>query len=190
MMTSRPLLYSYRRCPYAMRARISLLIANIEFDIHEIVLKDKPAAMLAASPKALCLSYAYRMAQSLTRAGTLFNGLYNKMMSAIGGKQHKAQTILPCCIPMMANLNITSTVINTQNVLPIAKAARPIDSKRWHVYYNLSQLASAPADFLAENRLVRPISQFSLSSANLPPSIPSGSPNNPSPHSINGCHTG
>ena len=59
MMTSRPLLYSYRRCPYAMRARISLLIANIEFDIHEIVLKDKPAAMLAASPKGtvpvLCL---------------------------------------------------------------------------------------------------------------------------------------
>ncbi|WP_022653174.1 glutathione S-transferase [Aquaspirillum serpens] len=59
MTTTRPLLYSYRRCPYAMRARTSLLIANIEFDIHEIVLKDKPAAMLAASPKGtvpvLCL---------------------------------------------------------------------------------------------------------------------------------------
>lgn len=46
-----PLLYSYRRCPYAMRARMALLVAGIEFDAHEIVLRDKPAEMLARSPK-------------------------------------------------------------------------------------------------------------------------------------------
>ncbi|WP_439586369.1 glutathione S-transferase [Hydrogenophaga sp.] len=46
-----PLLYSYRRCPYAMRARMALLVAGIAFDAHEIVLRDKPAAMLALSPK-------------------------------------------------------------------------------------------------------------------------------------------
>ncbi len=46
-----PLLYSYRRCPYAMRARMALLVAGIEFDALEIVLRDKPAAMLALSPK-------------------------------------------------------------------------------------------------------------------------------------------
>jgi glutathione S-transferase len=46
-----PLLYSYRRCPYAMRARMALLKADIAFDVHEIVLRDKPAAMLAISPK-------------------------------------------------------------------------------------------------------------------------------------------
>jgi glutathione S-transferase len=46
-----PLLYSYRRCPYAMRARMALLAASIEFDAHEIVLRDKPAEMLARSPK-------------------------------------------------------------------------------------------------------------------------------------------
>jgi glutathione S-transferase len=46
-----PLLYSYRRCPYAMRARMALLVAGIEFDAQEIVLRDKPAAMLALSPK-------------------------------------------------------------------------------------------------------------------------------------------
>ncbi|MGE0100521.1 MAG: glutathione S-transferase [Hydrogenophaga sp.] len=48
---SAPLLYSYRRCPYAMRARMALLVAGIAFDAHEIVLRDKPAAMLALSPK-------------------------------------------------------------------------------------------------------------------------------------------
>jgi glutathione S-transferase len=47
----RPLLYTYRRCPYAMRARMALLQAAVAFDAHEIVLRDKPAAMLAASPK-------------------------------------------------------------------------------------------------------------------------------------------
>lgn len=51
MEPPRPLLYTYRRCPYAMRARMALLVAGIAFDAHEIVLRDKPAAMLAASPK-------------------------------------------------------------------------------------------------------------------------------------------
>ncbi|WP_066269761.1 glutathione S-transferase [Hydrogenophaga palleronii] len=46
-----PLLYSYRRCPYAMRARMALLVAGVAFDAHEISLRDKPAAMLALSPK-------------------------------------------------------------------------------------------------------------------------------------------
>lgn len=48
---SRPLLYSYRRCPYAMRARMALLQAGRRFDVFEIILRDKPAAMLAISPK-------------------------------------------------------------------------------------------------------------------------------------------
>ena len=47
----RPLLYTYRRCPYAMRARMALLQASIVFDAQEIVLRDKPSAMLALSPK-------------------------------------------------------------------------------------------------------------------------------------------
>lgn len=46
-----PLLYSYRRCPYAMRARMALLQAGRRFRIHEIVLRDKPAELLALSPK-------------------------------------------------------------------------------------------------------------------------------------------
>jgi glutathione S-transferase len=46
-----PLLYTYRRCPYAMRARLALLQAGVAFDAFEIVLRDKPAAMLALSPK-------------------------------------------------------------------------------------------------------------------------------------------
>jgi glutathione S-transferase len=51
MAPAPPLLYSYRRCPYAMRARMALLAAGVAFDAHEITLRDKPAAMLALSPK-------------------------------------------------------------------------------------------------------------------------------------------
>jgi glutathione S-transferase len=47
----RPLLYTYRRCPYAMRARMALLQAGIGFDAYEIVLRDKPVDMLRMSPK-------------------------------------------------------------------------------------------------------------------------------------------
>jgi len=49
---TKPLLYTYRRCPYAMRARMALLVAGITFNGFEIVLRDKPAALLALSPKA------------------------------------------------------------------------------------------------------------------------------------------
>ncbi|MGA0018276.1 MAG: glutathione S-transferase [Burkholderiaceae bacterium] len=51
MPLSSPLLYTYRRCPYAMRARMALLMAGVSFDAYEIVLRDKPLAMLSASPK-------------------------------------------------------------------------------------------------------------------------------------------
>jgi glutathione S-transferase len=57
--TALPLLYSYRRCPYAMRARMALLVAGRAFMAHEVVLRDKPAEMLLLSPKGtvpvLCL---------------------------------------------------------------------------------------------------------------------------------------
>jgi glutathione S-transferase len=46
-----PILYSYRRCPYAMRARMALRYAGIKVEIREIVLKSKPEHMLAVSPK-------------------------------------------------------------------------------------------------------------------------------------------
>ena len=46
-----PLLYSFRRCPYAIRARFALRIAGVNVDTYEVSLRDKPAAMLALSPK-------------------------------------------------------------------------------------------------------------------------------------------
>lgn len=46
-----PILYSYRRCPYAMRARMALRYSQIVVEIREITLKDKPASMLQRSPK-------------------------------------------------------------------------------------------------------------------------------------------
>ena len=50
-MRALPLLYTYRRCPYAMRARMALLQAGVAYTPFEIVLRDKPAQMLAVSPK-------------------------------------------------------------------------------------------------------------------------------------------
>ena len=49
--TSLPVLYSFRRCPYAIRARIAIHYAGISVNLREVDLKNKPAAMLAASPK-------------------------------------------------------------------------------------------------------------------------------------------
>ncbi|MBE7728392.1 glutathione S-transferase [Komagataeibacter sp. FXV3] len=51
-MITRPVLYSFRRCPYAMRARLALLASGVECEIREVRLAAKPAGMLCASPKA------------------------------------------------------------------------------------------------------------------------------------------
>lgn len=44
-------LYSFRRCPYAMRARMALSYAQIMVTVQDIELKNKPAEMLKHSPK-------------------------------------------------------------------------------------------------------------------------------------------
>ena len=44
-------LYSFRRCPYAMRGRMGLHAAGIDYEHREVLLRDKPAAMIAASSK-------------------------------------------------------------------------------------------------------------------------------------------
>lgn len=46
-----PVLYSFRRCPYAMRARLALTVSGTRCELREVMLRAKPAAMLAASPK-------------------------------------------------------------------------------------------------------------------------------------------
>ena len=51
-MSPCPVLYSFRRCPYAMRARLALLSSSTRCELREVVLRDKPAQMLEISPKA------------------------------------------------------------------------------------------------------------------------------------------
>ena len=47
-----PVLYSFRRCPYAMRARMALACSQINVELREVILREMPPAMLACSPKA------------------------------------------------------------------------------------------------------------------------------------------
>lgn len=50
-MAELPVLYSFRRCPYAMRARLALAASGQQCELREVVLRDKPAALIEASPK-------------------------------------------------------------------------------------------------------------------------------------------
>ncbi len=50
-MSSLPLLYSFRRCPYAIRARLALAISDVAVEFYEVDLKAKPGRMLQLSPK-------------------------------------------------------------------------------------------------------------------------------------------
>jgi glutathione S-transferase len=51
-MTSLPILYSFRRCPYAIRARLTILISGQRVELREVNLKHKPENLLKLSSKA------------------------------------------------------------------------------------------------------------------------------------------
>lgn len=46
-----PILYSFRRCPYAIRARMAIAAADVRCELREVVLRDKPPELLEASEK-------------------------------------------------------------------------------------------------------------------------------------------
>ena len=50
-MPQLPILYSFRRCPYAIRARLAINISNIKVELREVKLADKPDELLVCSPK-------------------------------------------------------------------------------------------------------------------------------------------
>ena len=51
-MTALPILYSFRRCPYAIRARMALWVAGVTVELREVKLAAKPPQLAQASPKA------------------------------------------------------------------------------------------------------------------------------------------
>ncbi|MFC4308251.1 glutathione S-transferase [Steroidobacter flavus] len=51
MQAPLPILYSFRRCPYAIRARLALDVSDRTCEVREVALRDKPAEMLRVSPK-------------------------------------------------------------------------------------------------------------------------------------------
>jgi len=50
-MSALPILYSFRRCPYAMRARMALIVGGMQCQLREVDLGNKPEDMLRVSPK-------------------------------------------------------------------------------------------------------------------------------------------
>ena len=45
------IIYSFRRCPYAMRARMALAVSQQKVEFREVLLRDKPKSMIELSPK-------------------------------------------------------------------------------------------------------------------------------------------
>lgn len=50
-MSQLPILFSFRRCPYAIRARLAIKVSTVPVELREVVLADKPKEMLLCSPK-------------------------------------------------------------------------------------------------------------------------------------------
>ena len=61
-----PILYTSRRCPYAMRARFAIRSSKINVEVREIKLQEKPSEFLKSSPKGT-VQYCYEIRSSFRR---------------------------------------------------------------------------------------------------------------------------
>jgi len=67
------ILYSFRRCPYAMRGRMGLHVSGLDYEHREIILRDKPQDMLDASPKGTVPVYIKNDGQVIEESIDLLN---------------------------------------------------------------------------------------------------------------------
>ena len=90
MQSELPILYSFRRCPYAMRARMAIVVSSRQVMLREVLLKAKPDELIEVSPKStvpvLVMTDGTVLEESLdimewALAGT--NGFYPKEESAL-----------------------------------------------------------------------------------------------------------
>ena len=94
-MTNLPILYSFRRCPYAMRARIAIKLCNIKVELREVLLKKIPDEMSKISPKStvpvLLLPNGIVLEESLDVMNWAFN---KKDIDYISNSKNKNQKII------------------------------------------------------------------------------------------------
>ena len=84
-MTALPVLYSFRRCPYAIRARLALAVSAVPVELREVALRSKPAELLSASAKGT-------VPVLLLPAGAVITESLDIMLWAL--RQHDAQAWL------------------------------------------------------------------------------------------------
>ena len=83
-----PILYSFRRCPYAMRARLALAVSGQIVEHREVRLNDKPPELLAASPKGT-------VPVLVLPGGEVIDESLDIMLWAL--RRHDPQQWLECC---------------------------------------------------------------------------------------------
>lgn len=88
-----PILYTFRRCPYAMRARLALLASGVAWEHREVVLRHKPAHMLSLSPKGTVPVLSVRVLQGGLDQGQVLAESLDIMLWAL--RQHDPLTWLP-----------------------------------------------------------------------------------------------
>eukprot|EP01041_Mallomonas_annulata_P025935 gene25935-47104_t len=84
-------LYTYRRCPYAMRARMALLLAGVPYQAQEVSLRDKPPALLALSPKGTVPVLLLPTGQVLEQSLDIMRGAFVSTQD-VGGWWARAQS--------------------------------------------------------------------------------------------------
>ena len=77
-MTNLPILYSFRRCPYAMRARIAIKLCKIKVELREVLLKKIPVEMSKISPKSTVPVLLFPNGKVLEESIDIMNWAFNK----------------------------------------------------------------------------------------------------------------
>ncbi len=102
VMSNLPILYSFRRCPYAMRARLAVQSSGNAVELREIVLRDKAAEFLAVSASATVPAL-------VAADGLILDESLDIMIWALRGNDPE-NWLIPPGIPLDAQLAIIATI--------------------------------------------------------------------------------
>ena len=83
-----PILYSFKRCPYAMRARMALYLTDTSCEHREVSLNDKPSSMLEASSKGTVPVLILNSGEVIDESIDIVNWVLSKIMFLIKTLNH------------------------------------------------------------------------------------------------------
>ncbi len=156
-----PILWSFRRCPFAIRARLAIYAAGVPVALREILLRDKPAAFLAASPSATVPNLQADVTLDESRDIMLWALQQNDPRGWLTKPDEAAALIDLCDGPFKAALDHTKYAVRYPHLDVVAERGKAANIlQAWNARLATQDYLTGPTFTLADAALLPFVRQF------------------------------